>query len=206
MPRFLLYLTVVALGFLELPAVAAVPEENFDVAQAAEPSATPDVDPETGEDDGGVSIGEIPVIETVELTPESARKALDAYVLVREKYKDAELENYESLQEFVDQHAQGKTFEADIKAAGFDNVDAWNTAITTLTFAYSNLLDNQTDEIRQQIEEVKADTDMAQDMKDRMIQSLEATIPSDNNAKIVEDLSKDATYGEKLKSLDVEAE
>ena len=40
---------------------------------------------------------------------------MDAYVLVREKYKDAALENYESLQDFVDQNAQGKEFEADLK-------------------------------------------------------------------------------------------
>ena len=41
-----------------------------------------------------------------------------------------------------------------------------------------------------------------QDMKDRMIKSLKAMIPSDNNKKIAEDLIKDATYGDKIKLLE----
>ncbi|MFO1034872.1 MAG: hypothetical protein U1E15_12665 [Hyphomicrobiales bacterium] len=40
-------------------------------------------------------MGEIPCVETVELTPETARKALDAYVMVKDKYKDADLEGFE---------------------------------------------------------------------------------------------------------------
>ena len=127
-------------------------------------------------------------------------------MIVRDKYKDAELENYESLQEFVDQHAQGKGFEADIKAAGFLSVDAWNVVITTLSLTYGNILDNQTEDIKQQIEEVKADTEMAQDMQDRVVKSLQAMIPSANNTAVVEGLIKDQAYAEKLKNLDVESE
>jgi hypothetical protein len=161
---------------------------------------------ETVDDESEVSVGEIPVIETVELTADTARRALDVYVVIRDKYKDAELENYESLQEFVDQHPRGKEFDADIKAAGFATVDGWNLAVSTLSLAYGNIVDNQTEDIKQQVDEIKAESDMAQDMKDRMIKSLEAMIPSDNNTKIVEELIKDQAYAEKLKSLDVESE
>ncbi len=58
----------------------------------------------------------------VELTLDTAQKAVDAYVIVKDKYKDAELENFESLQDFVDRDPVGKAFEADIKLAGFANV------------------------------------------------------------------------------------
>ena len=51
-------------------------------------------------------------------------------------------------------------------------------------------------------DEITADKLIAQDMKDRMIKSLQATIPSDNNKKIVEDLIKDVTYGDKIKLLE----
>jgi hypothetical protein len=178
------------------PAPVTTPGENL------VPDASTEED-NSGED---VSVGEIPTVETVELTLDTAKRALDAYVIVRDKYKDAELENYESLQEFVDQNVQGKAFEADIKAAGFEKVDTWNLVVTTLSLAYGNILDNQTEDIKQQIEEVKADTEMAQDMKDRMVKSLSAMIPSANNNKVVEDLIKDQAYAEKLKSLDVESE
>lgn len=151
-------------------------------------------------------MGDLPVIETVELTADTAKKALDAYVLLSEKYKDAELENYENLQDFVDQAPQGKAFEADVKAAGFATVNDWNTAVTTISFAYANIVDDQTTDIRQQIEEIKQDTEMAQDMRDRMIAALTAMIPSDNNRKIVEELMKDPVYGEKIKQLETEEE
>lgn len=152
------------------------------------------------------SLGDLPAVETVELTSETARKAVDAYLLVRDKFKDAELENFENLQDFVDQSTQGKAFEADIKAAGFANVNDWNTVVTTISFAYANIIDDQTDDIKQQIEEIKADTEMAQDMRDRMVAALSAMIPSDNNKKIVEEMIKDTVYGPKVKALETEEE
>ena len=152
------------------------------------------------------SIGDIPIVETLELTPEKARKALDAYILVREKYKEAALEDFENLQDFVDQSLVGKAFDADIKAAGFADVTEWNTTITTLSFAYDNSIDDQTTEIKQQITELQADTEMAQDMRDRMITALNAMIPSENNKKILDALKADPNYAEKLKLLETEAE
>jgi hypothetical protein len=172
------------------------------------PGQTPDggtPSEENGVDDE-FSLGDLPIVETVELTADGAKKAIDAYLLVRDKYKDADLESFENLQDFVDQTPQGKSFEQDVKAAGFANVNEWNTVVTTISFAYGNIIDDQTDEIKQQIEEIKVDTEMAQDMRDRMIAALSAMIPSDNNKKIVEDLIKDPVFGEKVKALETEEE
>jgi hypothetical protein len=165
-------------------------------------SAPSNEEAQEGADD--FSMGDIPVVETVELTVDQAKRALDAYALVSEKYKDAELENYENLQDFVDQAPQGKAFEADIKAAGFVTVNEWNTAITTLSFALANLSDDQTADIRQQIDELKADTEMAQDMRERMIAALNAMIPSENNKKVIAELKAEPIYSEKLRQLETE--
>ncbi len=173
----------------------------------SEPPAIPEAPSTNDEVEEGVddfSMGDIPVVETVELTLDQAKRALDAYLLVSEKYKDAELENYENLQDFVDQAPQGKAFEADIKAAGFATVNEWNTAVTTLSFALANLSDDQTADIRQQIDELKADTQMAQDMRERMIAALNAMIPSENNKKVIAELKADPIYAEKLKQLETE--
>ena len=43
-------------------------------------------------------------------------------------------------------------------------------------------------------------------MKDRMIASLKAMIPSENNKKVIEELLADAAYAGKLKQLDIEEE
>jgi hypothetical protein len=176
-----------------------------DVEDLTEPDPTQPTDGETPPEDE-VSIGEIPIVQMVELTPETARKAVDAYVIVKDKYKDAALENFDSLQDFVDRDPLGKAFEADIKAAGFANVTEWNLAITTVGAAYSNIVDDQSTDIKQQIEEVEKDTELAQDMKDRIITSLNALIPSENNHKIVQEMIDNPVYAEKLKLLETEEE
>ncbi len=201
-------------GQLAEEALPTVPGSAAPVPPPAPPSAEepaqsdedvlPDLSGEGQPDD--FSVGQIPTVETIELTADGARKAVDAYVLVREKYKDAQLENYENLQDFVEQDAQGKAFEADLKSFGFATANDWNVAITTIGFAYSNLQDDQTEDIRLQIEEIKADVEMAQDMRDRMVQALAAMIPSDNNRKIVEGMMNDPAYAEKLKQLETEEE
>jgi hypothetical protein len=48
---------------------------------------------------------------------------------------------------------------------------------------------------------VKKDDSIAQDMKDRMIASLNAMIPSDNNKKIVSEMMTDSATAERLKLL-----
>ena len=156
--------------------------------------------------DEELSLGEIPIIETMELTPDIARRALDSYIDAREKYVNSDLDQYENLQDFVDQTEDGKAFEADIKAAGFANVNDWNLAITTLGLAYGSIADDQTPDLLLQIQEVEQDTEMAQDIKDRMVKALKALIPSDNNRKVIEDLLDDPVYGGKLKLLDTEEE
>ena len=63
----------------------------------------------------------------------------------------------------------------------FPDAKHWNVTISTVSFAYANMIDDQSADIRQQIEEMKQDAEMAQDMRDRMVQALTAMIPSDNN-------------------------
>jgi hypothetical protein len=196
------------------PAQPPAPAQPAQPPAAEQPPATeepPATDPEAppGEEaapEDDVSLGEIPVVETIELTEDMAKRALDVYVVVKEKYKDAALENYENFQDFVDKAPQGKAFEADIKAAGFANVNDWNLAITTLGYAYSGTVDDQSADIKQQIEELKADTEIAQDMRERMIASLNALIPSDNNRKIVTTLMADPAYKDKIAQLEAEEE
>jgi len=183
------------------------PEPELDGALPTEDLTARQPDPPADVDDNGtspddMSLGEIPDIKTVELTVDVARHAIDSYVLVKTKYAGTDLESSDNLQDFVDKNPQGKNFEADIKAAGFANVEDWNTAITTLGFAYTGFTDDPTAEIKQQIGEIESDTALAQDLKARMISSLNAMIPSENNRTVVAELIKDPIYAEKLKQLE----
>jgi len=179
------------------PSAQAPEGEGEDLTQPApgSDSETEPVEPVSPDD---LNLGEIPTISTIELTVDAAKRALDVFAIVREKYKDANLEEYEDLQEFVEKAPQGKAFEADIKAQWFSTVNEWNSVITSVGFAYSAIVDDQSSEITMQIEEIKKDTTIAQDMKDKMIASLSAMIPSDNNRRVVEDLMKEPAYVDKL--------
>ncbi|MFO0993372.1 MAG: hypothetical protein U1E67_15735 [Hyphomicrobiales bacterium] len=183
------------------------PTQPSTQAPEGEDLTQPDPDADTGTDPvepvspDDLNLGEIPAIKTIELTVDASKRALDVFALVREKYKDANLEEYEDLQEFVDKAPQGKAFEADVKAQWFSTVNEWNSVITSVGFAYSAIVDDQSSEIAMQIEEIKKDTTIAQDMKDKMIASLSAMIPSDNNRRVVEDLMKEPGYADKLSLL-----
>ena len=169
--------------------------------QGGEDGAAPGNDSNDPGTPDETSLGEIPVISTIELTDDIAKRAVDAFALVKDKYREANLDEFENLQDFVDQAPEGKGFETDVKSFGFSDVTQWNTAISTVGFAYSAMTDDQTEEIRLQVDEITKDSTIAQDMKDRMISSLSAMIPSDNNKKIVEALAADPAYEEKLKLL-----
>jgi hypothetical protein len=181
----------------------ATPVDLAKPAEQVKPAA-PAVDPNAEEmdGDGSVSLGDIPDVETEELTADLAHRALDGYVLVQNKYQDSPLEDYADLQAFVDKDPKGPELEKDIKALGFKSVTEWNVAVTSVSVAYNNILDDQTTDLKQQIEDVKASKDMAQDMKDRTVKSLENSIPSENNTKIVQDLMKDKDYSDKVKLLE----
>ncbi|MFN4142957.1 hypothetical protein [Aestuariivirga sp.] len=202
---------------LEIP---AAPGAASPTPQATPPAPTPFATPAApaGEDgemqeepgdvppDEELSLGEIPAIETIELTPDLAKRALDSYIAAKDKYANSDLDQYENLQDFVDQTEDGKAFEADVRAAGFANVSDWNLAVTTLGLTYGSIIDDQTADLQQQIKEVEEDTELAQDIKDRMVKALKALIPSENNKAVIEGLMADPVYGEKLKQLDIEEE
>jgi len=189
----------------QAPVPPPAAESGEDLTQPPPPDSDEQTDTEeTSPDD--LSFGEIPDVTVIELTEDIAKRSIDALALVRDKYKDANLENYESWQDFVDKTEDGKRFEADIKAAGFATVDEWNIAVTSVSFAYSAITDNLADDLASQIAEIEKDTSLAQDLKDRMIKGLKAMIPSENNKKIVQKMIDDPAYTEKLKLLAEEGE
>lgn len=196
----------------QLPQTDEAGEQPKPEPPAAGEDLTEPPPPDTGETDSeetspdDLSFGEIPDVTVIELTEDIARRSIDVLALVRDKYKDANLENYENWQDFVDKTEEGKRFEADIKAAGFSTVDEWNTAVTSVSFAYSAITSNLADDLQTQIAEIEKDTTIAQDLKDRMIKGLKAMIPSENNKRVVQAMIDDPAYTEKLKLLAEEGE
>jgi len=144
----------------------------------------------------------IATVETVELTPELAKRAIDGFVKLKNTYQDTDIAEYESLEQFVAQAKEGPALEKDIKSFGFKTVGEWNTAITSVSFAYAALSGTHEDEIRQELENIEKEVDLDQQMKTSLIEGLQSMLPSDNNKKIVSDLNMQKVWAEKLKLLE----
>jgi hypothetical protein len=143
----------------------------------------------------------IPPVKTIELTPDVAKRAIDGFVLARERYTDSMLDQYETLEEFMAKSAEGKELEADLKALGFPNVADWEVAIATVSLTYGAISDGADYDVPQQIEEIKADSSLTAARKDELIAWLTSLIPSDNNKKVMAEIMKDESYRQKLELL-----
>ena len=191
----LLMVLISCAGFLVLASTES------GMAQNAQGQPQPDVAEEETIPPDEMSLGEVPPAQTVELSVDLAKKAIDAFVLVRDKYADSTIYQYETLEEFVEKTDDGKKFDADIKSFGFTTVAEWNVAISTVGLTYTAVSDGPGNDVASQIEEIRADMTIAKDMKDRMIASLSSLIPTENNKKVIAELMKDENYREKLKLL-----
>jgi hypothetical protein len=166
---------------------------------AACPSAaqTPQEEPLGEVEDHETVPAEAVPVEKVELTEDIARRAIDAFILVEQKYPETFA--YTSYEDFVAKDKAGKAFENDIKSLGFSTVGAWKAAIDTVGDTYQIISEGA--DIETQIEEVKADKTLPQVEKDRILSSLTPFMQSENNKNVIDLLLKDPIYGEKLRLL-----
>jgi hypothetical protein len=144
---------------------------------------------------------QIEPVKTVELTPELARKAIDGFVLARDNYAHAMLDQYETLEEFASKSAEGKKLETDIKSLGFESLPEWEIAIATVSLTYGAVSEGSDYDVPRQIEEVKSDASISSDRKGQMIAWLNSLIPSPNNKAAILEVMQDDGYREKLKLL-----
>lgn len=152
------------------------------------------------EDDGAHAANH----ESLELTVDSAKRAVDAFIAVRDKYPDEGLENYETLEDFVAETEAGKRLEAEVVEYGFADITDWNLTIMAVGFAYSAITYDYASDLRQQIEDVRKDRTLDQDMRERLIAGLTALMPSRNNRTVLQALLDDPIYRERLKLLQEE--
>lgn len=143
-------------------------------------------------------------LATEALTVDAAKRAVDAFVEVRDKYNGQGLENYDSLEAFVAETEAGKRLEADVMAHGFSDITDWNTTIMAVGFAYSAIVYDYAADLRQQIRDVRSDRSLDEQMRERLIAGLTALMPSRNNRIVLQALLDDPIYRERLKLLQEE--
>jgi len=204
LPRTLLLLSIISLasGMMAAHAQQAAPAAPAPQAAPAQPDAqAAPADPSAADTqgEGDLTVDDIPDIKVEELNADLAKKAIDGFVLQHEKYQDAPMSDYDSPEEFVQKDPKGKAFEDELKGLGFKDVADWDTAVMSITVAYNMVLNDQTSDIKQQMDDFKARKDLSQQDKDEAVRRLQNQIPSENNLKVINDLMKDKVYGDKVK-------
>ncbi len=145
---------------------------------------------------------DIPDLEVVELTPDMAKRALDAFAEVFGKFPDEEIAKYPTLQEFAKKSPEGKRFAEIIRKHGFKSVRMWNNVITNIGFAFSSIEEGHDEEIVRQIQALERRENMPKERKEKLLKYLRALIPSVHNRKVVLELLKDPQYRKKLDLLE----
>ena len=145
-----------------------------------------------------------PELDTEVLTIDAAQRAIDAFVAVRDKYNSAGVENYASLEAFVAGTEAGKRLEAEIVAHGFSDITDWNQTIMEVGFAYNAIVYDYASDLAQQIEDVRNDRSLDEEMRERLIAGLTALLPSNNNRAVLQALLDDPIYRDRLKLLQEE--
>jgi hypothetical protein len=138
------------------------------------------------------------------LTVDAARRAIDAFVAVRDKYNNQGIEDYNSLEEFVAETEAGKRLEAEVMAHGFSDITDWNVTIMAVGFAHSAIVYDYATDLRQQIEAVRRDRSLDEVMRARLIAGLTGLMPSRNNRSVLQALLRDPIYRDKLRLLQEE--
>ena len=143
-------------------------------------------------------------LEVEELTVDAAKRAIDAFAEVRDKYNDAGMENYNSLEEFVAETEAGKRLEAEIMGFGFSDISDWNETIMAVGIAYSAFVYDYASDLRQQIREIRDDRSIDDDMRAQLIAGLNALMPSTTNRIVMQELFNEQAYRDKLRLLEEE--
>lgn len=143
-------------------------------------------------------------IASERLSVDAARRAVDAFVAVRDNYTADGIENYGSLEEFVAETEAGRWLEAEIRTYGFTDISDWNLTITAVGSAYSAIIYDYATDLRQQIDDVRSDHTLDDEMRARLIAGLTALLPSRHNRTVVQSLFDDPIYREKLRLLEEE--
>ncbi len=158
---------------------------------------------DNGDEPAPIPYTDMPVERSVELTLAAARRALDAYAAVRERYIGDDLDHYPTLEAFAAASPQGRRFAADIVSYGFSGVGEWNSVIVSIGYALDAMVDNTERDILAQISRVAQDKTISPGKRARMIANLKAQLPSENNKIIVRQLILDPLYRDKLALLAV---
>ncbi len=141
--------------------------------------------------------GAAPQLQQVELSEDSAKRAIDTYLTLRDKYGDKipAPGKAQALQQGMSTAGEVNTI---ITGNGFADTGDWHKTLTSVALAYGFVKEGKEADMDAKIAEMKANTQLPENIKTQMVQMMTALRPSENNMKVVKGLAADPAYDAKL--------
>jgi hypothetical protein len=178
----LLLATVIFLAPSWLDKVKAQTGDEGSVQEQQEPSAAP--------------------VPQVELTADTARRAIDTFLEVKGKYGDSALDDPSDPKAIADTMKNEGIYDkvkSDVTQHGFSGVEDWAKTFTSVGLAASFVREGQdAGSVDRQIADLEKDEAVPQAMKDATIAMLRQMRPSENNIAIAKALIEDPAYKDKV--------
>lgn len=145
--------------------------------------------------------GGMPKIQTVELTDESAKNAIDAYITLREKYGD-KIPPANQAQAATEGMAAAADVNSIVTSKGFKDTADWQKAITSVALAQGFLKKGDSADMDKKIAELESNPKIPAAYKQQMLGMLKSMRPSENNTKVVKGLLADPAYAKKIAEIE----
>jgi hypothetical protein len=138
----------------------------------------------------------------VELTADTARRAIDTYLEVQEKYGDRAIDDPSDAKAIADTMKTEGIYDkvtSDVTHHGFSGVEDWAKTFTSVGLAASFVREGQdAGSVDRQIADLEKDEAVPQAMKDATIAMLRQMRPSENNIAVAKALIDDPAYKDKV--------
>ncbi len=139
------------------------------------------------------------------ITLQEAKNAIDALLLLREKYGDyrfkGKVDGPAGVIEAMKNSAVRKDIEADLKTHGFDSIDKWISTFVSVGLAVSYVKRNADGSLERKLEEIRNARDMPEPIRQQLIAMLTALVPPAGNEEIARKLLADPDYARKIERL-----
>lgn len=139
------------------------------------------------------------------LTLQEAKNAIDALLLLRQKYRDykfkGSVDGPAGVIEAMKNSAVRGDIEADLKRHGFDSIDQWINTFVSVGLAVSYVKRNADGSLEKKLEEIRKAKDMPEPIRQQLIAMLTALKPPRSNEEVARQLLADPAYAEKVHKL-----
>ncbi len=139
------------------------------------------------------------------LTLETAKRAIDSLIMLREKYRDQKFKGSQpgpaGVIEGMKNSAVRERILADLKKYGFDSIEDWVGKFVSTGMAISYVQRNKDGAFDRKIEQIRQNSNMTPQMKKRLLAIMTALVPPKGNAEVARQLLADPEYARKAAKL-----